>query len=408
MLIYVLLMLAAIAGTVLMTVLSVRAVVRLGIRSRPFVPRPLSAGDSPRDGSSVRCPKVSILKPLCGLDDGLEENLASFAGLDGVSYELIGSVERTDDPAVEVFRRIQARFPSAPFSLVIGGASGRTLNPKIDRLIPALAAARGQIIFVSDSNVRVGKDQIARTLAPLAEGAADAVSNPFAGTGARDTGSFVECLHLLNFVVPGNLLAGWSGRPCLVGKSFAVVREALEKIGGFERFRNVLAEDQAIALALYEAGFRLVYSEEVVENIIERRTLRRALKRQIRWGQIRISFSTGLFTGEFLMNPFPVSILAAMVGLMAGVSAPLCVSLPVLVALARIGQTVLLDASTGGRLPSRALWFVPLADLLQFGTQFVPYFTRAVDWNGHRARLGPGTVMLPLGPGISPNSVPVT
>src|SRR6185312_8723400 len=36
-------------------------------------------------------PRVSILKPLCGLEDELEENLASFANLTGPSYVVIYS-----------------------------------------------------------------------------------------------------------------------------------------------------------------------------------------------------------------------------------------------------------------------------------------------------------------------------
>ncbi|MCK6684943.1 MAG: hypothetical protein L6R30_21285 [Thermoanaerobaculia bacterium] len=51
-----------------------------------------------------------------------------------------------------------------------------------------------------------------------------------------------------------------------------------------------------------------------------------------------------------------------------------------------------------GRLPARGFWLVPFADLLQFGAQFVPFFSRCVDWNGHRARLGPGTIMIPVEP----------
>ncbi|MCG3191417.1 MAG: hypothetical protein DIJKHBIC_00644 [Thermoanaerobaculia bacterium] len=387
----------ALCGTLLMTGLSIRALSHFR-RPDPFgASPPEEAGGSLPDGSSPYRPEVSILKPLCGLDDGLEENLRSFARLQGARYEVIGSVERPDDPAAEVFRRVAEQHPGARFQLVVGGG-GSGLNPKIARLIAASRMASGDILFVSDSNVRCAPEALGETLSPIRRGEAEAVSNPFAGHGARDTGSIVEALHLLGFVIPGNLLAQASGRPCLVGKSFALKREALERIGGFVRFRDILAEDQAIALALAQTGARVVYSPVVVANIIERRSIARALARQIRWGKIRISFSVWLYAGEFLMNPLPPAILACVCGILAGLPAAVGLFVPLLVAGSRIGQAILLDAATGGRLPARGFWVVPFADLLQFGAQFVPFFSRSVDWNGHRARLGPGTIMIPLEP----------
>ncbi|MBK7090174.1 MAG: hypothetical protein IPH59_00380 [bacterium] len=56
-------------------------------------------------------PAISILKPLKGLDDQLEENLRSFFKLDYPNYEIIFGVADSDDPAVSVVRRLQAEFP---------------------------------------------------------------------------------------------------------------------------------------------------------------------------------------------------------------------------------------------------------------------------------------------------------
>src|SRR6188508_1290039 len=50
-------------------------------------------------------PRVSILKPLAGIDDELEENLASFSDLDYPDYEILIGVASTDDPAFGVARR---------------------------------------------------------------------------------------------------------------------------------------------------------------------------------------------------------------------------------------------------------------------------------------------------------------
>src|SRR5687767_1836437 len=66
---------------------------------------------------------ISILKPVCGLDDELEENLVSFTRLEGIRYEVIISAEEWSDPALEVVERVLRAHPSAPFRVVVDGGS---------------------------------------------------------------------------------------------------------------------------------------------------------------------------------------------------------------------------------------------------------------------------------------------
>ena len=47
----------------------------------------------------AKLPRVSILKPLAGVDDELEENLASFESLAYPDYEIILGVASQEDPA---------------------------------------------------------------------------------------------------------------------------------------------------------------------------------------------------------------------------------------------------------------------------------------------------------------------
>src|SRR5207244_1073629 len=138
--------------------------------------------------------------------------------------------------------------------------------------------------FISDANVRVEPDAVAETVAMFG-GDVGCVSNLFVGAGAASFGATIESLHLLSFVAPGAILAAAAGVPCVVGKSMAISRRALRDIGGFVRFANVLAEDQAIGLAVREAGYRVALSPCVVRNVVIGRTLRRALERQIRWNK---------------------------------------------------------------------------------------------------------------------------
>ena len=310
----------------------------------------------------------------------------------GIDYEVIFSVADREDPALALLERVRLAHPLAPFRVVVGGDPRlERTNRKVARLVAAEREARGELIVISDSNVRVEPDDIAQTLTAFREPGVGCVSNLFTGDGARSLGAKIESLHLLSFVVTGNVIAEFGNVPCVVGKSMAISREALRAIGGFEAFTNVLAEDQAIGLAVHEAGYRIALSPVVVRNIVVGRTLRRALDRQIRWNKIRYAMSKGCYTAELLVFPLPLAILAALAAGLAGVAAaPL---LPLAALALRLIQIAVLARATDSRV---ALSLVPLLDVLQFSAQFVPYFDDTVTWRGYTARIGPKTVLLDI------------
>ncbi len=341
-----------------------------------------------KHAQATELPFISILKPVCGLDDELEENLLSFVRLEGMRYEVIVSAEEWDDPALDVVRRVVRRHPNAPFRVIVdGGSRSGVVNRKVERLIAAARAAAGDIFFISDSNVRVAADDIAKTVAAFADPRVGCVSNLFTGGGARTVGATIESLHLLGFVVPGVVLAATSGVPCVVGKSMAISRRAHDAVGGFGRFVRVLAEDQAIGLAVKKAGFEVVLSPVVVRNVIVDRTIRRALDRQVRWNKIRYSFSHALYLCELLTNPLPLAIVAALFEPSA---------LPLLVIAARYVQMATLNHATGAGLTWRQLALTPMLDLLMLYAWFVPFFSNEVTWRGYRARIGRNTEMVQL------------
>ncbi len=391
-------LLALAAAGALFTTFQAGLVLRFLRRKRPFARGPLGrAATSSRPDASTEGPRVSILKPLSGLDDGLEENLASFAALTGVTYEVVLSVARANDPAVAVARRVLRRFPAAPFRIVYGGGTGAALaNPKVDRLVAAAHEARGEILFVSDSNVRVEARDVAGIVSAFDDAGVGCVSSLFTGAKARSFGAVVESLHLLTFVLPGAVLADFGGVPCVVGKSMAISRRALEAIGGFSAFVDVLAEDQAIGCAVRDAGWRVALSPVVVRNVTTERPLAKALARQARWGKIRYAFSKLTYTGELLLNPFPIALLAcAAAALLAPNLLSPAAALAGFLLLLRAAQAAAIARAARADHSLAQLLLMPVKDVLQLATQAVPYLSKEVDWQGHRARLGPGTLLLP-------------
>ncbi|HEX7808188.1 MAG TPA: glycosyltransferase [Thermoanaerobaculia bacterium] len=339
--------------------------------------------DADRDDTRVfwRRPMVSILKPVCGLDDELEQNLVSFTQLRGVRYEVIISAEEWADPAIAIVRRVMREHPHAPFRIVIDpGSRSGVVNRKVERLIAAAEAARGEIFFISDSNVRVEPDDVARTIDAFANPRIGCVSNLFTASGAQSLGATIESLHLLSFVAPGAVLAASAGVPCVVGKSMAISRTVHDAIGGFARFRRVLAEDQAIGLAVRDAGFEVMLSPLTVRNVVVDRSVKKAVDRQVRWNKIRYSFSHGLYLSEILLNPFALALLA--------------LPFAPVVLLMRVLHVAVLNRALRAQLSWRQLLCVPLLDALMLYAWFVPFFSNSVTWRGYRARIGRNTEMI--------------
>jgi len=361
--------LLALAGTLLLTI-------------QALLTRSFRRSSPPTTDNRQPTTTISILKPVCGLDDELEQNLVSFTQIRGVSYEVIVSAEEWSDPALAVVPRVMEQHPHAPFRIIVdAGSRSGVVNRKVERLIAAASIARGDIFFISDSNVRIDADVVARTVDAFRDPNVGCVSNLFVGSGARSLGATIESLHLLSFVAPGAVIANSVGIPCVVGKSMAISRRVHDAIGGFSRFRRVLAEDQAIGLAVEEAGYRVVLSPLTVRNVVVDRSVKRAVDRQVRWNKIRFSFSHALYIGELLLNPLLFALLASP-------------RIFACVLVARLLQIAILNRAMRAGLTWKQLALVPLLDALMLYAWFVPFFSKNVTWRGYRARIGRNTEMI--------------
>src|SRR5882757_6746355 len=66
---------------------------------------------------------ISILKPLAGLDLGLESNLRTFFEQDYPAFEILFAVADAADPAVAIVEKLQRDYPTLPSRLLITGES---------------------------------------------------------------------------------------------------------------------------------------------------------------------------------------------------------------------------------------------------------------------------------------------
>ena len=74
--------------------------------------------DEPSGAGGGRRQGLTILKPLCGIDEELEANLASFFALDHRPLQLVFGAASSDDPALALVRRLCRRHPGRDVTIV--------------------------------------------------------------------------------------------------------------------------------------------------------------------------------------------------------------------------------------------------------------------------------------------------
>ncbi len=111
---------------------------------------------------------VSVLKPLCGNEPGLYDNLRSFCVQTHPAYQLLFGVRDAADDAIAVVRRLQAEFPAVDMQLVID-PQVHGANLKVSNLRNMLPHARHEWLVLADSDISVPADYLVRVTGPLAK-----------------------------------------------------------------------------------------------------------------------------------------------------------------------------------------------------------------------------------------------
>jgi ceramide glucosyltransferase len=336
-----------------------------------------------RKGYADHTPPVTILKPLKGMDEGLEANLRSFFELDYPEFQLLFGVADADDPAIGVVERLIAEYPGRDARLVVG-TPAFGLNPKVENLAAMYPHRKHAVILISDSNVKVRPEYLRETACYLADPSVGLVTNVFAGVGEKRLGATLENLQLNGFVA-GNLAAAFTmGITCVVGKSMLMPVKVLEAIGGLAASRNLLAEDQAIGVKVRKAGYRIALSHHVIENVNESRDLKWFLNRHSRWLKIRYQMALPTFLLEPLSNLTTIGLVWAL----SGESGLAWGGLLVLCGLGMARDAFQTRWLRGSFPRARDLMLSPVKDLFMLPIWLDALVNRHIQWRGHKLIVG--------------------
>jgi ceramide glucosyltransferase len=320
-------------------------------------------------------PAVTILKPLHGAEPRLAGNLASFLRQDyPAPIQMICGVADGADPAAAVARAIGA-------DLVIDPAR-HGANAKVSNLINMAAGAHHPLIVLSDSDMAVAPDYLARLAAAIRAPGVGAVTCLYAGRGDAGGWSRLAAAGISWGFLPSVIigLATGMAKPCM-GSTIALSAETLAKIGGFARFADLLADDHAIGAAVRAEGLAVAVPPMILTHGCDEPSLTALIAHELRWNAtVRMLDPLG-FAGSIVTHPLPFALLAALTGPHLG--------LPVLIAAlaARLALALRIDALTGRR--TAPLLWLPCRDLLSFALFIATFCVRSIDWRGSRLRMGP-------------------
>lgn len=340
-----------------------------------------------RGESAAACPMlseaVSVLKPLYGAEPGLYENLRSFAQQDYPEFQIVLGFRDRTDPALPIARDLIRDLPDCDIALVVDPRVGGS-NLKVANLENMLPAAKHDLIVIADSDMRVTPDYLRTVTAPLADPRTGLVTCLYKAGATANLWSRLAAFHINFGFLPG-ALAGEAleiGGGCF-GATLALRREVLERIGGFTRLRNELADDHRMGSAVRRLGLQTVLAPYVVENRVNEPSLARLWRHELRWARTSRAMAPAGFAGSVITHMLAVSIFAAAAW---GWSPAGCVCVLLSLAARWMSATTVARALD---LPTEGLWLLPLRDALSFAVFAASFCGRSVRWRGHRMRVGP-------------------
>ena len=352
-------------ATSLQVISTAIAAVRCRARTRALPP--------PQDA-----PLVTIVRPVCGVDNFARETLGSTFGLDYPAYEIIFCAARDDDPVVGLVRELIAAHPRARARLLIGDDRVGP-NPKLNNVVKGFDAARGEWTIMADSNVLMPRDYIQRLLARWQPTSGCVVSVPIASR----PGNFwaeLECAFLNTFQARWEYVSDTLGCGFAQGKNMLFRRDILDQIGGIRALGGEIAEDAATTKLVRGAGKSVHVMGSPFEQPLARRSAAEIWARQVRWSRLRRITFPLLFMPEILTGCcFPL-LAGAFVAASEDVSVGLVCGLLLAIWL---GAEAALARCAGWHLSARLVLAMLIRDLMLPALWVAAWLSDEVVWRGN-------------------------
>jgi ceramide glucosyltransferase len=324
---------------------------------------------------------ISVLKPLAGLDEGLEENLRGFFTQEYGEFELLFAMRTAEDPAHALVERLRAEYPRVP-SQVILTSEPPWPNAKSWSLYLMQQQARHSLLVMSDSDIRVGPGLLAAVAREFADPKLAVATCLYRAVPGRSFWSKLEAIGMNTEFLGGVLVARMlEGVRFALGPTIVARREAIAAVGGWPYLQEFLAEDFVLGRDAADKGLGVGFSSYIVEHRIGAQGFRKNAGHRLRWCRSTRRSRPAGYVGQLFTNPLPIAL--ALVAVYPG-AWPALAATAVFRAAAgyATAEYVLRDP-----LCRREWVLIPVQDLLSFAFWVAGFFGNTIDWRGEAYRL---------------------
>jgi ceramide glucosyltransferase len=323
---------------------------------------------------------VTILKPLHRGEPDLLQNLETFFAQDYAGpVQIVFGVHDEADPAVEVVRALQAKYPARDTAIVADTALYGA-NAKISNLINMLPSAKHDTLVLSDSDIAVGRRWLAQVVSALARPGVGIVTCLYTGEPAREGNRLWSSLGAMgsSYTFLPNAVTGRSlglAFPCM-GSTIALKRATLDEVGGFAAFADQLADDYEMGRAVRAKGYTLAIPALGVAHTAAENSLADLLRHELRWTRTVRMLDPAGHAGSMVTHGFAFALMAAILLNFT----PAALAVLALTLSARLFLKYRIDGLFGTF--AGPYWLLPLRDLLSFAVFVASLFGETVHWRG--------------------------
>ncbi|AUX79190.1 glycosyltransferase family 2 protein (plasmid) [Sinorhizobium fredii] len=340
----------------------------------------------PRLGPQPRTtyrPPVSLVIPLCGIEEFSRETLESAFRLDWPEYEVIFCVADAKDPLIPLIEAARRRHPGIPAAILIGD-DRISANPKLNNCVKGWNAAAHEWVVLADSNVLMPADYLIRLMAAWGRESGLVCSTPL---GSRPNGFWaeVECAFLNAHQARWQYAGEALGFGFAQGKSMLWRKSMLDANGGIQALAAEIAEDAAATKLVRSLGLKVHLVSAPFDQPLGTRTFREVWARQCRWARLRRVTFPQFFGLEILAGVVPPLLLSTLVAIAAGHSV---LAVAALVAIAAYLPEILLVHWKNWHLSRWSLVAMLTRDLLLPVIWVRSWFAGSADWRGNRMSIG--------------------